>query len=97
MFPRFGVPESAFAKHKWATTWYDDRVSTSQTLYHARKTFLLNTNIQIYPSFTYLKPPMTCKLHKTRKIYERPMYKETYPNVSSKSNEKHRSFRSSSG
>ena len=50
----FGVPESAYAKHKWATAWYYDRLSTSQTLCHARKTFLLNKNIKQYMPHFYL-------------------------------------------
>ena len=43
----FGVPESAYAKRKWATTWYYDRWSTLQTVCHARKKFLLDKNITL--------------------------------------------------
>ena len=47
----FGVAESAYAKHKRATARYYDRVSTTQTLCHAPKTFLLNQNIKIFTPF----------------------------------------------
>ena len=40
---------------------------------------------------------MIFEFHKTRNICKRPMFKETYPKVSSKSNKKHRSYRNYNG
>ena len=97
-FTRFCERESAYAKHKWATALYYDRVSTSQTLGNAGKTFLLNKNMKNYIPYFYLPETVyDFRISKKRNICERPMYQETYPKVLSKSNEKRRSYSNSYG